>query len=272
VLRILSLGAGVQSSTIALMSAAGVLPPIDHAIFADTGWEPAEVYRWLNDYLIPRLPFPVHIVQKGDLRAEQITARVRGKKSDEAGRWASLPYYTKEPGATREGTIRRQCTGEYKIQPIEQKIRELLGLKPRQRFPKELAVQQWLGISMDEMQRMKFSTDTWREFWHPLIAKRMTRWDCLKWLERNGHPVAPRSACIGCPFHSNEEWRRMRDEAPEEWADAVEFDSEIRVAGGTRAETFLHRQCVPLDQVDLSTPADHGQLSFLDECAGVCGV
>lgn len=64
----------------------------------------------------------------------------------------------------------------------------------------------------------------------------------------------------------------MRDETPDEWQDAVEFDRAIRVSGGMRGETFLHRSCVPLDKVDLLTPADRGQLSFLDECSGVCGV
>lgn len=162
--------------------------------------------------------------------------------------------------------------GRVQNHSYREKIRELLGLKYRQRWPRELAVEQWLGISMDEMQRMKFSTDLWRVFRHPLVEKRMTRWDCLQWLERNGHPQAPRSACIGCPFHSNDEWRRMRDEAPDEWQDAVEFDRAIRVSGGMRGETYLHRQCVPLDQVDLSTPSDHGQMSLLDECSGVCGV
>ena len=38
-LRILSLGAGVQSSAVLLMSCDGVLPKLDCAIFADTGWE-----------------------------------------------------------------------------------------------------------------------------------------------------------------------------------------------------------------------------------------
>lgn len=270
-IRVLSLGAGVQSSTLALMAAAGELEMPDHAIFADTHWEPKPVYEWLHDYLMPRLPFPVHIVSKGDLRLEQITARMCGKKTDGAGRWASLPYYTKD-AENSKGIVRRQCTGEYKIQPIEKKIRELIGLKPRQRFPKELAVEQWLGISMDEMQRMKFSVDAWRVFRHPLIEKRMSRHDCLSWLSAHGHPQAPRSACIGCPFHSNAEWRAMRDERPDEWNDAVEFDASIRVAGGMRGETFLHRQCVPLNEVDLRTPSDYGQLSWLDECGGVCGV
>jgi len=43
-IRILSLGAGVQSSTMALMAdqgAFGVKP--DAAVFADTGWEPSTV-------------------------------------------------------------------------------------------------------------------------------------------------------------------------------------------------------------------------------------
>jgi hypothetical protein len=38
----------------------------------------------------------------------------------------------------------------------------------------------------------------------------------------------------------------------------------------------LHASLVPLDQVDLSTPEDHGQLSLLDgfgmECEGMCGI
>ena len=56
---ILSLGAGVQSSTLALMAAAGEITPMpDIAIFADTGWESAVVYKWLA-FLESVLPFPV---------------------------------------------------------------------------------------------------------------------------------------------------------------------------------------------------------------------
>ena len=46
-LRIISLGAGVQSTTMALMAARGMIPGglPDCAIFADTGAEPASVYN-----------------------------------------------------------------------------------------------------------------------------------------------------------------------------------------------------------------------------------
>ena len=39
-LTVISLGVGVQSSTMLLMAAKGELPNVDCAIFADTGYEP----------------------------------------------------------------------------------------------------------------------------------------------------------------------------------------------------------------------------------------
>lgn len=47
-IHVLSLGAGVQSSTLAFLAAHGVVEPMPAlAIFADTGWEPKAVYEWL---------------------------------------------------------------------------------------------------------------------------------------------------------------------------------------------------------------------------------
>jgi hypothetical protein len=145
-LRILSLGAGVQSTTLALMAAHGEIGPMpDCAIFANTGWEPKAVYEhlaWLRSSNV--LPFPVHIVSAGDLRAGIVTG-ARGE------RWASIPAFTRKvtPAGTAVpvcdedengepivvgshilaterveiGMIRRQCTTEYKIVPIRRKVR-----------------------------------------------------------------------------------------------------------------------------------------------------
>lgn len=59
-LRALLLGAGVQSTTLALMAAHGEIGPMpDCAIFADTHWEPKAVYDHLNWLMSPNvLPFP----------------------------------------------------------------------------------------------------------------------------------------------------------------------------------------------------------------------
>jgi hypothetical protein len=42
--RLLSLGAGVQSTAVLLLACDGAIPPFDAAYFADTGWEPKPVY------------------------------------------------------------------------------------------------------------------------------------------------------------------------------------------------------------------------------------
>lgn len=269
---VLSLGAGVQSSTLALMAAAGEFDRVpDIAVFADTGWEPRAVYLWL-DWLETQLPFPVARVGAGNLREDQLTARVRGTK-EKGERWAALPYFTKNPDGSR-GMMRRQCTKEYKIAPIDHFIRyELLKLKPRQRAPKKLVIEEWYGISLDEIQRCKVEfAEPWRRNRYPLIEKRMTRLHCLEWMDAHGFDRPPRSACLGCPFHSEEEWARIKSGDAEEWRSVVEFDAAIRHARGMRGETFLHGSLLPIDRVEFATRAASGQVSFLDECDGVCGV
>tara|TARA_Y100000310_G_C20434133_1_gene692906 strand:+ start:47 stop:319 length:273 start_codon:yes stop_codon:yes gene_type:complete len=65
--HIISLGAGVQSSTMALMAAKGEITPMpDGAIFADTQWEPNHVYKWL-DFIEKNVPFPIYRVTAGNL-------------------------------------------------------------------------------------------------------------------------------------------------------------------------------------------------------------
>ncbi|RWP56551.1 hypothetical protein [Mesorhizobium sp.] len=266
-LRVLSLGGGVQSTTLALMAAHGHFGcPLDCAIFADAGWEPAAVYEHLRWLMSPNvLPFPVHIVSARNLR-ESLIAAGNGK------RWASIPAFTRtvdRRGNVSIGMIRRQCTTTSKIEPIRRKVRELAGLT-RKRSPTYPVVHQWLGISMDEVVRMKPSRAAWQLNRFPLIESRMTRKDCLDWLKSHGYPKPPKSACIGCPFHSDAMWRSMRAA----WDDAVEVDRAIRTGlRGIRGEVFLHRSAVSLDEADLSTAADHGQLDLWPtECEGMCGL
>lgn len=270
-LRVLSLGAGVQSTTLALLAAHGVIRPMpDCAIFADTAWEPQAVYDHLAWLMSPNvLPFPVHVVSAGSLRDNLVQAAA-------GERWASIPAYTRavdHRGCTSIGMIRRQCTGDYKIDPIRKKVRELVGLT-RRRSPPDPVVEQWIGISMDETIRMKPSFERWRVNRWPLIELGMTRRDCLDWLRRHDYPTPPKSACIGCPYHSDAVWRAMRDEDPDAWADAVDVDRLIRSGmRGVRGEVFLHRSAVPLSEVDLSTDTDRGQLDlFANECEGMCGL
>lgn len=161
-IHVLSLGAGVQSSTIALMAAHGAITPMPRlAIFADTGWEPAGVYGWLED-LKSRLPFPVITVGEGNLREAQVGARMRGGVLIEGANgksrhhYASLPYFTRDPCGGSVGRVKRQCTSQYKIRPIETFLRRhILGLNHGEHAPRTPAIVQWRGISVDEVVRAK---------------------------------------------------------------------------------------------------------------------
>jgi hypothetical protein len=237
------------------MASCGELPPPDAAIFADTGWEPKAVYAWL-DWLTPRLAFPVHRVSRGNIR-EDLLAR----QNATGQRFVSIPAYTFNGGMGR-----RQCTREYKVEPIVRKIRELGGgIKS--------PVEMWLGISLDEIRRMKPNRIKWITNRWPLIERRMSRQDCLRWMRDHGFPEPAKSSCIGCPFHDNGYWRRLKEGSPEEFADAVEVDKAIRDIPGFDYEQYLHRSLMPLDEVDLRTEEDMGQVDMFDsECEGHCGL
>lgn len=268
-IHIISLGAGVQSSTMALMAARGQITPMPvAAIFADTQAEPPTVYRWL-DWLEKQLPFPVHRVTAGDLAADALIARKskRGTYYSET----TLPYFTASPDKSI-GKMRRNCTLDYKIIPVQREAKRLGSVK---RGQKSVGVVQWIGISLDEITRCKPSAVPWAQHRWPLIDLRMTRNKCLEWMQSHGYPQPPRSACVFCPFHSRSEWRRLRDEEPEQFKRAVDFERSVQEAHKNTFTSvpFLHVSCKPLDQVDLRTDADRGQASlWQDECEGMCGV
>ena len=186
------------------------------------------------------------------------------------GRFAAIPWHMLKEDGTRAMGM-RQCTAEYKIRPLQTKMRELCNLGKGEKS-KEIACQVLIGISLDEVIRMKPSQNKWAVHEFPLIDARMSRQDCLNWMKRKGYPLPPKSSCIGCPYHSDHEWRLIKAD-PESWADAVMIDKAIRKVPKINAQQFMHKSCVPLDEVDFSTAADHGQVDmFNNECEGICGI
>lgn len=263
-LHIISLGAGVQSSTMSLMAAAGEITPMPYcAIFADTQNEPAAVYAWL-EWLKLQLPFPVHTVSKGNLANDTLIIR---DSKDGTKRWikTGVPFHSINPDGTA-GHCPRQCTSDYKIRPIMRLVRALLAAADCKH-----AIQ-WIGISLDEIHRMKMSQVKYSTTRWPLVEKRMRRPECVFWMKNHGFPEPPRSACVMCPYRSNKEWRSLTDY---ERAYAVGFEDryrEIKREIGENDQRFLHSDRIPLSQVDLSESTDnHGDL-FGNECEGMCGV
>ena len=272
--NVLSLGAGVQSSCLALMAAKGEIEPPDFCVFADTGAEPQHVYEWL-EWLETQLPFPVFRVSRGSLTEESLKVHIR--KEDGGERVNNLiPAFGLLPDGTKTAAIGRKCTVDYKIAPLNKFTKKRCGIS---RGQKDVTVTMWIGISLDEVQRMKLSKEKWSRNRWPLIERRMTRGDCHEWMRKNGYPEAPRSACYYCPFHSDAEWRKLRDNNPVEWRKAIEFDRLLRMTHRDHNKrlnmrVYLHNSCKPLIDVDLDNDEDKGQQTwdFMAECEGMCGV
>ncbi len=234
----------------------------DCAVFADTQGEPRAVYSWLN-WLEKQLPFAVHRVTRGSLEEEMLRVRT-SKKTGLTYEKHSIPAYIKHP-IRGPGILGRHCTLDFKITPIQRFLRQW----------KKQGINLWLGISLDEVRRMKDSREPWIKHQWPLIDKRMTRQDCLNWMESKGYPKPPRSACVFCPYHNNSEWSNLKFNHPEEFSHAVEVEKKLQatILGIPRIEgtPFLHPSRVPLNEVKFKDLTEEPGL-FNNECEGMCGV
>ena len=281
VYRALSLGAGVQSSVLALMlsrtdsrlSDLGYPKP-DAAVFADTGWEPKYVYDHL-DWLENQLDYPVIRVASGNIRENLKQGRTVSGHS-----FVDVPFYLVDKEG-KKGMLRRQCTNHYKIRPINKHVRRLAGGKRGRPFPKNTHVEMWLGISLDEIFRMKPSREPWVKHRWPLMDLRMTRSDCVDWFS-NEYPGRElfRSACVICPYRSDAHWLEMKQTEPESYQEAVRFDKWLRnstknpVRELLDGRPYLHASRRPLESIVAEREsAEPDSIDYFnEECDGICGV
>lgn len=256
-------GWGIQSWTIHNMVIFGELPPFDATIFADTGHEASWTYDFARRWTPYLEEHDINVVTVRDENVRIVTDRQGGE--------IFIPAFTASDSKTG-GQLRRQCTDRWKIRPIRRWIQAHRGTWQQGKRKMRQPVEMWLGISLDEQQRMKDSdvkyiTNRW-----PLIEKRMTRADCVTWLERHGLEVPQKSSCTFCPFHDRRTWHEIKAGSNGDWAEAVQVDAAIR-AVRPPFDLFLHRSRKPLPLVDFSTPEERGQYNLWnEECAGICGV
>jgi hypothetical protein len=294
-LHILNLGAGVQSTALYLMSLRQdepeAVPVFDYAIFADTQEEPNEVYRHL-DWLESLDGPPILRRSFGKLGDDliqghhQVTRKATAKyrPGQVIGQAFHIPAFTVNPDGSG-GIVRRKCTAEYKINVIDRAIREeIIGLNRGQRFPKGVTIHQYFGLSYDEPSRVAKAKGqsrgtSWFNPAFPLFDLEMTRGDCLRYLKGIVPHQTPRSACSFCPYHSDAEWRRIRDTDPVAWTRACEIDDAIRRPDAACNQDldgvlYLHASRIPLREAKIDGDDLPGQnlFGFAQECEGMCGV
>lgn len=280
---VVNLGAGVQSSTLIEMIVEGELPPVDLVIFADTGDEPPWVYNQVA-YLAMRLSLRniplIRVAKDGPGIVENA---MYGHF-----RFATMPLFTKGDSG-KKGQMRRQCTKEFKIQPINNYLLDWMvehghgkrGIdkngRDYRRVSTKVYIEQWYGISMDEIERMKDRGAGWQKAIYPLIDKGMKRSDCIAWLKSKGLPIPDKSSCVVCPFHDDLFWYNLSVNYPPVFEHACIFDDWLRTPEASerftrnmRQDVYLHRSCEPLRTINFRERVKLPLFEANDICGAHC--
>ena len=210
--KVISLGGGIQSVALTLASLHGIVERADLAMFADAGWERPKTYEMIDRLTAyaKDFDFPIIRLKTGDIREDSFDPKIARQG------FLPMPVHTVDQ-VGKKHLSKKQCTSNYKIQPMRKKLRDMFG--------KNTHFEQWIGISLDETQRMRTSDVQYITLRYPLVEIRWTRKMCVQWLHKNSFPVPVRSACVGCPLHNNAGWKNLTDDEKQE---AIEFDERIR--------------------------------------------
>ena len=253
-MRVISLGWGVQSFALAAMSALGELPPVDAAIHADTTHERRETYEFAAKWTPWLEERGVKVVTVNNGRRTVIDA------------WGGmmLPAFAAWPTGEASGMMRRQCTHDWKVAPIKRWLQKNRNTE---------AIDLWIGITLDEWDRMRTSDVQYIQNAYPfieLLERPWTRGMVMRWLRDNDLEIPVKSSCVFCPYHDHATWREIKLSGNGDWKKAVEVDRTIRDKR-PGYKCYLHAQRTPLEDVDLRNEQDHGQLELWgQECTGLC--
>lgn len=242
-----SYGGGVQTIAILALIKEGRLPTPDLAIMADTGRERSATWRYLEQHAAPLM--------------EELGITFRAASHD----LASDDLYASNgdllmPVFTTTGKMRTFCSDRWKKQVVRRALRQL-GYGP------DKPIVEWLGMSLDEIHRMRQSDVQWIETRYPLVFDvPLRRIECQTIIERAGLPLPSKSACWGCPHLQDDEWLEIKEHDPSDFAKAIELDNELR-ENDDRGGVWLHKSRQPLGEVDF-VPSN--QDAPLLECAASC--
>lgn len=226
-IRVLSLGWGVQSFTIAAMIALGEIESVDFAVHSDTGYETVSTYQFAKRW--------AGWLEEREVKV--VTVKPRDNEIVEDGNKVYIPAYTESEGD--RGMLRRQCTNAWKIRPVRRYL---------QAHRNGGRVELLQGISIDEAKRARDSDVKYIINNYPLLDMDMTRQDCIDWLDNQGIEVPNKSSCYMCPFHSKRDWLSLSETS--DWENIIRADNEIRHArpGTNGYRLYLHGSLLPIDE------------------------
>lgn len=241
-MRVWSYGGGTQTIAIALLIEDGRLPLPDRIVMADTGYEFKKTWQYTEEYIQPRLQKlgrNIEIIPHSEAKVDLFSSTNE----------VLIPAFS----TSGSGKLRNFCSGKWKTDVVRRYIRKT-GVT---------TCDMWLGMSLDEIQRLKHSGLKWCNNYYPLCYDvKFTRGDCRAYILSHGMPEPPKSRCLMCPNQSDTLWLEVQQE-PEEWQKAVALDEKIYQTHGVR----LHKSRLPLPMVQLQ-PTQEQDGGLFDICDG----
>ena len=256
----LSFGGGVQTTALYLAYEKGLLKEKPKtAIFADTQAEPEHIYSHI-DFLKTKSKIPIIKATRGSII-----------ETTKKYKYSQAPVYGLKKNGVKVDKVmgRRSCTYYFKISVVYREIRKLTKTV-KKRLPENFA-RVALGISTDEFAREHPSRDKWVQNTFPLLYDlKWSRKDCIDFVMEELGVIPKKSACYMCPYMSNKQWKDLRDNQPNDWKKAIDYDELIRNLN-PNVQNFIHRDRIPLKEANLDSDAFQPDF-FKTECMGGCGL
>lgn len=249
-----SFGGGTQSIAIAILIVQGKLPRPDMIVFADTGREATETFEYTQSWVSPLLA------------TVNLTIETAGHDLAHVDLYSKKSRMLLIPAFHETGKLQTFCSSEWKRNVVRRYIRSK-GIKQ---------CINWLGMSIDEVERLKPSGAQWIETVWPLCGMprehdygvRYSRADCRQLILKYGWPEPPKSSCWMCPNRRNDQWQRLKDYYPQDFAAAVALEKEMS-AKNTQGGLWLHNARKPLDEIDF-TKDEESQPELFGCDSGFC--
>lgn len=215
-IRVLSFGAGVQTTALAILVIQGKLK-VDVVVFADTGVEKPETYWYMESYTKPEF-------EKAHVPFEVI-------RNDRPGYEATLyDYYWSRRDLP--SVQWRRCTDHYKLRPMKRRYRK--------------DVHMLIGFSIDEIERTNRPRTLWATESYPLIEMGLSASDCHFIINDFGWPIPLKSSCYICPFQPVIEWNWLKMNQPALFLKALALEEHYYERRPTKRNEFGLLRGTPL--------------------------
>ncbi len=243
---VMSYGGGKQTVAMVTLVLEGKLQKPDVIVMADTGREVQTTFEYLNRIVQPAL------------KAIGLQVEIAGHEYSHHDLYNSgdllLPAFTRQSGSV--GKMPTFCSNEWKQRVIRRWLRE--------RGVNDTDV--WLGISLDEAERMKSSRLNWYRHVYPLIEiTPMHRSQCVTQIQKFGWEVPNKSRCYMCPNQSALAWKDLRRRNDGDFEKAAQLENEVRQKD---QHVYFHPLAIPLEQ---AVEQSELQTDMFDGCdSGYC--